>query len=935
MFKISDGRDYFYQWDTGIVLNLTGTYADTINEVHFCHKYSQKPLTVAVKHDGEVPTVAVPNILLQSARSIVVYAFCRSNEEEYTRLDEVIRVEARPKPANYVYEETEILDYKELSEQFLEELEKVNDKTSMLSRQKVSLPKDGAGNVINGTKGQVATSDGNGGVTWQDGVAKPDWNQSDENAADFIKNRPFYDNTITYLSWDGSTEGLISVDAGDLSLYKVCDYISKDDLLKSTAVIIEDSNAFEYNITQRDITDIGDNCYVAMNFIYVIAADNYSVDGLTFPKAGVYTLTPDATGGSYVAKIYKRDLKQIDVKYIPTTVNGKNADETGAITLNNKDVGATKLIVVTYDGSTNVATMSSKEIQAEHNAGNVIVFSANDGKDLYNLIECTNDGLYARFSSVKQSEDLHTPYVKFVKIDYAKSITYESIDLMPLPVDTEGNTIKHTEGQVYGYTDGRYNWITPVTSWNQLEDKPFGEEATIETIIPLTSVNVTSDIQEVSGIGGYSIKSGDTYVVYIDDVPYECTDVTYYLGNQSIYYSYSIPDNYDGPPFYINSYTVCLFGLSNGTHTISVKHKYNTIVQLNEKYVPYVPEYDNVFTINAVQVSSSYDSSTNSYTVTPDKTYKEMMEAVAAGKNVQVIVIPDDDPNDVWYFTLATMYGAQSAYFISISNLRYRTLWWNQDNATSTYTMTLNLGGYIASKEYVDEQAEPTLPLIVNITETTTGGTTTYSADKTFAEIKEAYDSGRDVILTNGDDTEKTCIPLYGVINDGVEIYMFSYTYSNGESISGVTFMIYDDNGNTVVYNAGSYCQNIPSSGDMEQWNKAQPNQNAFSYVEVDSVRLSANTTTDMLQLVKGANVSFAVDKSKKQITIAATDTTYSPATTTTDGLMSVDDKVKLDGLPTVTTSDNGKILQVVDGQWTLVDPSTLVTDDGNGNVTL
>lgn len=42
-----------------------------------------------------------------------------------------------------------------------------------------------------------------------------------------------------------------------------------------------------------------------------------------------------------------------------------------------------------------------------------------------------------------------------------------------------------------------------------------------------------------------------------------------------------------------------------------------------------------------------------------------------------------------------------------------------------------------------------------------------------------------------------------------------------------------------------------------------------------------------------------------------------------------------LSTLPTVTESDNGKILQVVNGQWALVDPATLVTDDGNGNVTL
>lgn len=37
-----------------------------------------------------------------------------------------------------------------------------------------------------------------------------------------------------------------------------------------------------------------------------------------------------------------------------------------------------------------------------------------------------------------------------------------------------------------------------------------------------------------------------------------------------------------------------------------------------------------------------------------------------------------------------------------------------------------------------------------------------------------------------------------------------------------------------------------------------------------------------------------------------------------------------LAALPTITASDNGKILQVVDGQWALVDLSTLTADDGN-----
>ena len=34
-------------------------------------------------------------------------------------------------------------------------------------------------------------------------------------------------------------------------------------------------------------------------------------------------------------------------------------------------------------------------------------------------------------------------------------------------------------------------------------------------------------------------------------------------------------------------------------------------------------------------------------------------------------------------------------------------------------------------------------------------------------------------------------------------------------------------------------------------------------------------------------------------------------------------------GLPTVSASDNGKILQVVNGQWTLVTPTVVYTGNG------
>lgn len=69
-------------------------------------------------------------------------------------------------------------------------------------------------------------------------------------------------------------------------------------------------------------------------------------------------------------------------------------------------------------------------------------------------------------------------------------------------------------------------------------------------------------------------------------------------------------------------------------------------------------------------------------------------------------------------------------------------------------------------------------------------------------------------------------------------------------------------------------------------------------------------------------HVTAAEPVEKQDITglgIPGSDTTYSNATQSADGLMSSTDKIKLDGLnglPAVTSSDNGKVLRVVSGAW-------------------
>lgn len=109
MFTIADGRDRLYQWDSDVKLLVSEEIASGIDEAHFTAKYSRECLTVKVVHTDTESYVMVPNILLQKSYDIIVYAFCCT--DKVTKHIQGIPVIAKPKPADYLYTETEILAY--------------------------------------------------------------------------------------------------------------------------------------------------------------------------------------------------------------------------------------------------------------------------------------------------------------------------------------------------------------------------------------------------------------------------------------------------------------------------------------------------------------------------------------------------------------------------------------------------------------------------------------------------------------------------------------------------------------------------------------------------------------------------------------------------------------------------------------------------------
>ena len=92
----------------------------------------------------------------------------------------------------------------------------------------------------------------------------------------------------------------------------------------------------------------------------------------------------------------------------------------------------------------------------------------------------------------------------------------------------------------------------------------------------------------------------------------------------------------------------------------------------------------------------------------------------------------------------------------------------------------------------------------------------------------------------------------------------------------------------------------------------ANPNTDTHRVVKVNGTQALASNTT-ALNLIPGSNVSIT-DGGSGAITIAATDTTYSGATQSADGLMSSSDKTKLDGIASGATANTGTVTKVSTG---------------------
>lgn len=124
MIRIKNGS--LFQWDINRIIE-TDDSENKICAIHCCQEGGEDALLLSFSRNGNKVEATIPNIFLQSAKSIYIYVVYQINEEVKTEYCKVLPVISRKKPSDYIYEETEVLDYNLLKTQIMQAVENKAD----------------------------------------------------------------------------------------------------------------------------------------------------------------------------------------------------------------------------------------------------------------------------------------------------------------------------------------------------------------------------------------------------------------------------------------------------------------------------------------------------------------------------------------------------------------------------------------------------------------------------------------------------------------------------------------------------------------------------------------------------------------------------------------------------------------------------------------
>jgi hypothetical protein len=172
----------------------------------------------------------------------------------------------------------------------------------------------------------VATlsKDGTGGSSVQ-----PDWNQNDETAADYVKNRTHYEEgSQTVIEWDGNTEGRDSIGTGAGTFYKVSDLTpDKTDILGGTFTVVYNGTTEVVEIGESNIDVVDNGLFITGCVIVIVESETIVYDDteIIFPSTGMYFAVLDNNARISSITYGSTTIHPLDEKFIPESIARKTA----------------------------------------------------------------------------------------------------------------------------------------------------------------------------------------------------------------------------------------------------------------------------------------------------------------------------------------------------------------------------------------------------------------------------------------------------------------------------------------------------------------------------------------------------------------------------------------------------------------------------------
>lgn len=140
-----------------------------------------------------------------------------------------------------------------------------------------------------------------------------------------LTDKPFYDETLEPITWDGNTEGLVEVGySSNESFFKISDKVFTYDDVINASYIFESDDAVYYftaEVLEENGCSPDSDVLFDGNIAFVRKAGaSCSLYGssFTFPEVGVYGYA--ATDSTYYLKsiTFRSQVKQLDSKFVPS-----------------------------------------------------------------------------------------------------------------------------------------------------------------------------------------------------------------------------------------------------------------------------------------------------------------------------------------------------------------------------------------------------------------------------------------------------------------------------------------------------------------------------------------------------------------------------------------------------------------------------------------